>query len=82
VTTGPLVEYVPNVSEGRDAARLARFASAISATPGVRLANVHADPDHHRSVASVGLADFSPDLYLDSWLCPLDPARLRAPRCH
>jgi glutamate formiminotransferase len=41
---------VPNVSEGRDPARLARFAAAVSATPGVTLADVHADPDHHRSV--------------------------------
>jgi glutamate formiminotransferase len=44
------VECVPNVSEGRDPARLARFAAAVTASPGVRLADVHADPDHHRSV--------------------------------
>jgi len=44
------VECVPNVSEGRDAARLARFAAAVRATPGVTLADVHADPDHHRAV--------------------------------
>ena len=47
---GPIVECVPNVSEGRDPARLARFAAAIADTPGVTLAGVHADPDHHRSV--------------------------------
>ena len=46
----PIVECVPNVSEGRDAARLARFAAAVRATPGVILADVHADPDHHRAV--------------------------------
>ena len=46
----PIVECVPNVSEGRDAARLARFAAAVRATPGVTLADVHADPDHHRAV--------------------------------
>jgi glutamate formiminotransferase len=50
VIAEPVVECVPNVSEGRDLARLARFAAAVTATPGVRLANVHADPDHHRSV--------------------------------
>jgi glutamate formiminotransferase len=50
VSAGPLVECVPNVSEGRDPARLARFAAAVTASPGVRLADVHADPDHHRSV--------------------------------
>ena len=53
MTTGPIVEAVPNVSEGRDAARLARFAAAVRATPGVSLADVHADPDHHRSVFTV-----------------------------
>jgi glutamate formiminotransferase len=46
----PIVECVPNVSEGRDAARVARFAAAVRGTPGVTLADVHADPDHHRSV--------------------------------
>ena len=50
MTTAPIVECVPNVSEGRDPARLARFAAAIRATPAVTLADVHADPDHHRSV--------------------------------
>ena len=50
MTPGPIVECVPNVSEGRDPARLARFAAAVTATPGVTLAGVHADPDHHRSV--------------------------------
>jgi glutamate formiminotransferase len=44
------VECVPNVSEGRDAARLARWAAAVRLTPGVTLADVHTDPDHHRSV--------------------------------
>jgi glutamate formiminotransferase len=50
VIAEPIVECVPNVSEGRDPARLARFAAVVTATPGVRLADVHADPDHHRSV--------------------------------
>jgi glutamate formiminotransferase len=50
VATTPIVECVPNVSEGRDPARLARLAAAVGATPGVTLADVHADPDHHRSV--------------------------------
>jgi glutamate formiminotransferase len=48
--SGPLLECVPNVSEGRDAARLARLRAALAETPGVTVANVHADPDHHRSV--------------------------------
>ncbi len=46
----PIVECVPNVSEGRDLARLARFAAAVRTTPDVTLADVHADPDHHRAV--------------------------------
>jgi len=46
----PIVECVPNVSEGRDAARLARMAAVVRATPDVTLADVHADPDHHRAV--------------------------------
>jgi len=45
-----VVECVPNVSEGRDPAVLERLAATIRAAAGVRLANVHADPDHHRSV--------------------------------
>ena len=44
------MECVPNVSEGRDPARLRRLRAVLAATPGVALANVHADPDHHRSV--------------------------------
>jgi glutamate formiminotransferase len=46
------VECVPNVSEGRDRALIDRLASAVSSVPGVTLMNVHADPDHHRSVFS------------------------------
>src|SRR2546422_3247366 len=48
----PVVECVPNVSEGRDRALIETLAAAIRAVPGVTLANVHADPDHHRSVVS------------------------------
>lgn len=48
----PLIECVPNVSEGRDCARLQRFAATLAGGPGARLMNVHADPDHHRSVFS------------------------------
>jgi glutamate formiminotransferase len=44
------VECVPNVSEGRDRARLAWLAAAVRAVAGVRLADVHSDPDHHRAV--------------------------------
>jgi glutamate formiminotransferase len=48
--SGPVLECVPNVSEGRDRQVLARLAESIRGVAGVRLADVHADPDHHRSV--------------------------------
>ncbi len=48
--SGPLLECVPNVSEGRSRETVARLGRAITAVPGVRLASVHMDPDHHRSV--------------------------------
>ena len=44
----PLVT-IPNVSEGRDAAVIARIGDAFAST-GARLLDVHADADHHRSV--------------------------------
>ncbi len=45
---GPLLA-VPNVSEGRDAAVIDAVGQAFVAG-GARLLDVHADPDHHRSV--------------------------------
>lgn len=45
-----LLECVPNVSEGRDAATLEAIAGAVGEVPGVRLLDRHADPDHHRAV--------------------------------
>jgi glutamate formiminotransferase len=46
----PLLECVPNISEGRDLAAIGRIAAAVGAVPGVRLLDVHADGVHHRSV--------------------------------
>lgn len=46
----PLVECVPNFSEGRDPAVLDALRAAIVAVPGVRLLDVQADASHHRSV--------------------------------
>jgi glutamate formiminotransferase / 5-formyltetrahydrofolate cyclo-ligase len=40
---------VPNVSEGRDKRSIDAIAEAFAST-GARLLDVHADPDHHRSV--------------------------------
>jgi glutamate formiminotransferase / 5-formyltetrahydrofolate cyclo-ligase len=46
----PLLECVPNVSEGRDLGAIDEIARSVRVVPGVTLADVHADPDHHRSV--------------------------------
>ena len=47
-----MLECVPNVSEGRDLRVIERLADSIRSVSGVRLADVHADPDHNRSVFS------------------------------
>jgi glutamate formiminotransferase len=49
----PLVECVPNFSEGRDPAVIDAISDAVRAIPGARLLDVHRDPDHHRSVLTV-----------------------------
>lgn len=48
----PIVACIPNVSEGQDRRLVERFADAIRSVAEVRLADVHMDPDHHRSVFS------------------------------
>lgn len=45
-----IFECVPNVSEGRDRETIDGLASAA----GAALLDVHADPDHHRSVFTLG----------------------------
>ncbi len=45
-----LVECVPNVSEGRNAASIAEMADAVKRTSGVVLADIHSDSDHNRTV--------------------------------
>ena len=47
--TEPVLECVPNVSEGRDAARLRELGETVEKS-GARLVDVHSDVDHHRSV--------------------------------
>lgn len=49
----PLLECVPNVSEGRRPEVVARLAAAASSQPGVRLLDVSSDPDHNRSVLTL-----------------------------
>src|SRR5437660_2707068 len=46
----PLIECVPNFSEGRDAATLEALRTALTSVPGVRLLDVQADTSHNRSV--------------------------------
>lgn len=47
--TGPVLECVVNISEGRDRATI----DAIGAAAGADLLDVHTDPDHHRSVLTL-----------------------------
>ena len=56
----PLVECVPNFSEGRDAATIEALRLALTSVPGVRLLDVQADAAHNRSVFTfVGPPDAS-----------------------
>ncbi len=49
----PLLECVPNISEGRDLAAVARIADAVARVPGVRVLDRHSDAVHHRSVLTL-----------------------------
>ena len=40
---------IPNFSEGRDPVRIAALAQALTSVPGVRLLDIHSDPDHNRT---------------------------------
>src|SRR3979409_309952 len=46
----PLVEFVPNFSEGRNTATIDALRRALTGVPGVRLLDVQADAAHNRSV--------------------------------
>src|SRR2546430_6763135 len=46
----PLIECVPNFSEGRNAATIEALRAALTSVPGVRLLDVQADASHNRSV--------------------------------
>lgn len=49
----PLIECVPNFSEGRDPGVLGALTEAIESVRGARLLDRHADPHHHRSVFTI-----------------------------
>jgi len=46
----PIIESIPNVSEGRRRDVIERLAGAVRATPGARLLDQSSDPSHNRSV--------------------------------
>lgn len=48
----PLLECVPNFSEGRRPEVVQAIWNAIAAVPGVRVLNLHMDADHNRSVVT------------------------------
>ena len=50
---GTIIECIPNISEGRDAASIEAIAAAIRAVPGIRLLDVSSDPAHNRSVLTL-----------------------------
>src|SRR5260221_12813550 len=48
-----VIESVPNISEGRDASRVAEIASAVREAPGARLLGVSSDSAHNRTVLTL-----------------------------
>ncbi len=48
-----LIESIPNISEGRRADVVDRIASAVAATPGVRLLDRSSDVSHNRTVLTL-----------------------------
>jgi len=69
-----VVKCVPNVSEGRDRRLIDRLAEAVRSVAGVRLADIHADPDHHRSVFTF----LGPPAAVEAAACALAEVALRA----
>ena len=48
----PLVECVPNISEGRDAAVIEEIVDAVRQTKGCTVLGVEPDHDYHRTVVT------------------------------
>lgn len=54
----PLLEFVPNFSEGKDRGVVDAIVAAMTAVPGVQCLGAELDPNHHRSVVTLaGPAD-------------------------
>lgn len=51
--TYPLVESIPNYSEGRRLEVVQQIADAILSVPGVTILDRHSDPDHNRTVMTL-----------------------------
>jgi glutamate formiminotransferase len=66
------LESVPNFSEGRDRATIAAIGEALAG--GVRLLDVHSDPDHNRSVYTLVGRD---ELLVEALLAGVGVARER-----
>ncbi len=49
----PIIECIPNISEGRHPDVVAAIAAAVGRTPGVRVLDVSSDAAHHRSVLTM-----------------------------
>lgn len=49
----PMVESVPNISEGRDHSKIDAIAATVRATPGAILLDVDPDADHNRTVITI-----------------------------
>jgi glutamate formiminotransferase / 5-formyltetrahydrofolate cyclo-ligase len=49
----PIIETIPNVSEGRRPEVVERLVAAVRATPGVRLLDFSSDSSHNRSVLTM-----------------------------
>src|SRR2546430_15440729 len=70
----PLIECVPNFSEGRNAATIEALRAALTSVPGVRLLDVQADASHNRSVFTFVAP---PDAALEAALRPMRVATHR-----
>ncbi len=49
----PLIESVPNISEGRDHSKIEAIVAAVRGTPGAVLLDVDSDADHNRTVITI-----------------------------
>ena len=76
--SGPLVECVPNFSEGRDAKVISAIADAVSGVSGVTLLDIDSGEDFHRTVVTmVGPPEAGLEAALASTSVALDSIDMR-----